>query len=156
MTTAIFPGTFDPFTFGHQNIVERALRLCDRLIIAVGQQSAKSTLMSLETRLDILKKYLEQHTDIVVMPLSGLLVDFATRHQANLIIRGVRGAIDTDYEIQLANMNHSMTPKIDTIFLPAQPQWLHVSSTWVREIAKTNPSQLSHFIPQTFIDNLGK
>ncbi len=154
MRTAIFPGTFDPLTFGHQDIAERALRYCDKLIIAIGQQSQKSGLLPIEARIKLIHQCFENHPAIQVKPLNGLLIDFSLKHNADTIIRGIRGTVDTEYELQLAQMNAHMAPEIDTVFLPTRAQWQHVSSTWVREIAKTNPAQLHHFVPALLIDAL--
>lgn len=133
---ALFPGTFDPITLGHENLIARAMRLFDRVIIAVAQSDAKNPLFPFQQRLALLQAIYQECERITVVGFSGLLIETCQQYQAHTVIRGVRSASDFDYERQLAEMNHKLDTDFETVFLNAQPDLACISSSLVREIAK--------------------
>ncbi len=136
---AVYPGTFDPITNGHIDLVQRALKLFDRLIIAIGENPAKRPLFSLEERLYMVEKAIEDfpcRDRIEVASFSGLLVDFAASRGAQAIIRGLRAVSDFEYEFQLALMNRRLNRQIDTVFLMPGFRWFFISSTIIKEAAQ--------------------
>lgn len=138
-TLAIYPGTFDPITNGHLDLVKRALRIFDRVIIAIGENPAKRPLFSLEERLEMVREAVAEfpcRERIEVESFSGLLVDFAAEKGARVIVRGLRAVSDFEYEFQLALMNRRLNRQIDTIFLMPGFKWFFISSTIVKEAAK--------------------
>lgn len=132
--TAIYPGTFDPVTNGHIDIITRASKLFDSLIVAVAVSERKNTLFNLEERLAMCREILSTIPGVRVESFDTRVVDFTKQVNANFIVKGLRGMADFDYEFQMANMNHRMSPNIETIFLPARPDHVFVSSTMIREI----------------------
>jgi pantetheine-phosphate adenylyltransferase len=143
-TRAVCPGSFDPVTHGHLDIIDRTARLADEVIVAVGGNMAKNALFTPEERVEMLEDACAAWDNVSVMPLSGLLVAFCAAHGANVISKGVRAA-DFDYELQMAQMNRSLTG-VETILLPADPKWAFVSSSLVREVA-TLGGDVSGFLP---------
>jgi pantetheine-phosphate adenylyltransferase len=132
---AIYPGTFDPITKGHTDLVERALHLFDKVIVAVAENTAKEPTFSLQERMNMAKVALEEFQDIEVLPVPGLLVEFAKQHGAKAILRGLRAVSDFEYEFQLAGMNRKLAPEIETLFLTPAEKYAYISSSLVREIA---------------------
>ncbi|MEE9451845.1 MAG: pantetheine-phosphate adenylyltransferase [Gammaproteobacteria bacterium] len=132
---AIYPGTFDPITNGHVDIIERAIRLFDRVIVAIAENKNKKTVFSLQQRIDLSVSVLSKYTNIKVCGFSNLLTEFAGQHEANVIVRGLRAVSDFEYEFQLAAMNRRLTPNIETVFLTPTEQHAYISSTLVKEIA---------------------
>jgi len=151
--TAIYTGTFDPITLGHVDVALRGAKLCDKLLIAVAETDRKKTLLSFEARSKLVKQVFEAHKNIEVHPLSGLLVQFAKEQGATILLRSVRSGVDTDYELQLAGMNRAMAPDIETVLLPSNAEFSHISSTIVREIWQVG-GDLSPFVPKDVIDYL--
>ena len=133
--TAIYPGTFDPITKGHTDLVERALNLFDKVIVAVAENKAKEPVFTQDERMQMAKVALGGIEGVAVLPLSGLLVDFAKQHQAKAILRGLRAVSDFEYEFQLAGMNRKLAPEIETLFLTPAEKYAYISSSLVREIA---------------------
>lgn len=134
--TAIFPGTFDPITLGHQDMIRRASRLFQNVVVAVAQAHHKQTLFTLEERLEAVRDIVEPWGNVQVEPFNGLLVDFALLHGASAVVRGIRSVTDFDFEAQLAGMNRALTADVETIFLTPDTRYQHISSTIVREIAR--------------------
>ncbi len=134
MKTAIYPGTFDPPTKGHEDIVRRALLVFDTLIIAVGNNSTKNVLFSVEERTALWREIFPNEERIIITSFSGLIVDFAKSKKAYTIVRGLRAISDFEYELQLAETNRKLCTKIDTIFFTAKGSQLFVSSTVVKEL----------------------
>ncbi|MBN8558663.1 MAG: pantetheine-phosphate adenylyltransferase [Burkholderiales bacterium] len=132
---AVYPGTFDPITLGHEDIVRRAARLFDRVVIAVATAHHKKTLFTLEERLAIPREALADLPQVSVEPFTGLVTAFAVAQGARVMVRGVRSVTDFDYEAQLAGMNRALVPEVDTVFLTADSATQHISSTLVREIS---------------------
>lgn len=133
--TAIYPGTFDPVTKGHTDLIERALHLFDKVIVAVAENTAKEPVFSLDERMQMAKVALENLEGVEILPLTGLLVDFAKQHHAKAILRGLRAVSDFEYEFQLAGMNRKLGPEIETLFLTPAEKYAYISSSLVREIA---------------------
>jgi len=133
---AIYPGTFDPVTKGHIDICERALKMFDEVVIGVADSLAKEPFFDINERKDMLKTVFKDSPRISIKPFSGLLIDFARECNAEVIIRGLRAISDFEYEVQLAGMNRSLAPEIETVFLTAAQRYAFVSSSLVREIAR--------------------
>ncbi len=135
---AVYPGTFDPVTLGHMNIIKRAMPLFEKLIVAVALDTAKTTLFSGEERLSMVMEELRPIKAHNVIPyiFEGLLVNFALQHKATFIIRGLRAVSDFEFEFQFAHINRQLSKKIDTIFLPGTENSHFISSTFVKEIAR--------------------
>ncbi len=131
---AICPGSFDPVTGGHVDVIRRAARLFDAVVVGVGRNSAKNYLFSTDERVALIDAVTADLPNVTVKPLSGLLVDFCAAEGAGVIVKGVRSGTDFDFETSMANMNRAQTG-VDTALLVSAPEWGHVSSTMVREIA---------------------
>lgn len=142
---AIYPGTFDPVTCGHIDICQRALKMFDHVVIGVADSLAKEPFFNIDERLDMLRTVFVDNPQISVQPFSGLLIDFARDHGADVIVRGLRAISDFEYEVQLAGMNRSLAPEIETVFLTAAQHYAFVSSSLVREIARLN-GDVSEFL----------
>jgi pantetheine-phosphate adenylyltransferase len=133
---AVYPGSFDPLTNGHLDILARARRLADRVIVAILEQDQKTPLFSIEERMAMIQEIVGSDTSIVVASFSGLLVDFAGRTGATIIVRGLRAVSDYEYELQMALMNRRLAPGIETVFLMAKEEYSYVSSRLVKELAR--------------------
>ncbi len=150
---AIYPGTFDPLTNGHQCIVYRGLELFDMIIVAVAEDCAKKTLFPLEERVEIVREVFAGHPEIRVLPFSGLLVNFATTHNAHVILRGLRAVSDFEYEFQLALMNRKLEHSIQTIFLMSDLRWMYISSSNIRNVAALG-GDVSSLVPPQVLPHL--
>lgn len=150
MRTAIYPGSFDPATFGHLDIIERSSRLFDQLIVAVLNNSAKNSLFSAEERVSMLKTLTADYPNVRVDSFEGLLIDYAKRVGAGFLVRGLRAVSDFEYELQIAQTNHVEYPGIDTIFLTTSLNYSYLSSTIVREFASYG-GDIRHFVPAEII-----
>jgi pantetheine-phosphate adenylyltransferase len=135
---AIYPGSFDPVTLGHEDIVRRSLYLVDRVIVAIAANPAKEPLFSLDERLDLLRTVFDDDPNIEVSSFEGLLADFARTKKANVVIRGLRAVSDFEYESQMALMNRQLYPELETVFLVPALHLTYLSSSLVREIAHLN------------------
>ena len=133
--TAIYPGTFDPITNGHTDIVARASRIFDRVIVAIAGSTSKSTAFSTDERVGLARTALAPYGNVEIMRFDGLLVEFARAQQASAVLRGLRAVSDFEFEFQLAGMNRRLDPNIDTVFLTPSEQFLFISSSLIREIA---------------------
>jgi pantetheine-phosphate adenylyltransferase len=133
---AVYPGTFDPITLGHEDILGRAARLFDRVILAVAAGHHKKTLFTLDERIAMAREVMAAYPHVTVEPFNGLVRDFVRTHQANVMVRGVRAVTDFDYEFQLAGMNRQLMPDVETVFLTPSAQYQFISSTFVREISQ--------------------
>jgi len=132
---AVYPGSFDPVTYGHLDIIARASKFADRLVVAVANNSAKLPMFSPEERLEMLRKTCGDVNNIEFAVFSGLLVDFAAKTQADVIIRGLRAVTDFEYEFQMALTNRNLDDKIETLFISTSTQHLYLSSSIVKEVA---------------------
>lgn len=135
MAKAVYPGTFDPLTRGHEDIVRRATKLFDRVIVGIADSSAKRPIFTVDERVTIAREVLAVHGNVEIRRFSGLLVNFVRDCQADVVVRGLRAVSDFDYEFQLAGMNRHLMPEIETIFMTPTDQYQFISGTLVREIA---------------------
>ncbi|WP_159739423.1 pantetheine-phosphate adenylyltransferase [Vibrio atypicus] len=135
MKTVIYPGTFDPITNGHVDIIQRASKMFNQVIVAVAESPRKNTLFTLDERIDMVREVFKSQPNIVVKGFSGLLVDFAKAENANILIRGLRTTIDFEYELGLSTMYQKLMPEIESLFLPPNEKYAFLSSTIVREVA---------------------
>lgn len=142
----VYTGTFDPPTLGHLDIIRRALRLCDKLVLGVANNSGKTPLFSIEERLALLRQETEGQGAVEVRTFEGLAVDFAKAVGARFIVRGLRSGTDLDYESPMAAMNATMAPEIETIFLAAAPAYAHIASSLVKDVARGG-GDIEHFVP---------
>ncbi len=146
MKTVIYPGTFDPITNGHIDLVERAARLFDRVVLAIAYSEKKSPLFSLEERIALCERSLTHLENIEVCGFRNLLTDFAQSRGARCVLRGLRAVADFEYEFQLANMNRAMYPEFESVFLTPSEHLSYISSSLVREIASLD-GDISPFVP---------
>ena len=145
--TAVFPGSFDPFTIGHESVVKRALSIFDRVIIAIGENTTKTSFFSIEKRIAGIKMVFDNITDRVeVKSFTGLTVDFCRTEKAGFILRGLRTAADFEYERAIAQTNRAMNPDVETFFLLNLPEHNHINSSIIREIIKQG-GDASPFLP---------
>ena len=135
MIRAVYPGTFDPLTRGHEELARRASKLFDALIIAVADSRAKKPFFTLDERLDMARTVLADMQNVQIVGFSGLLIDFARHQGARVVVRGLRAVSDFEYEFQLAGMNRNLDPDMETVFLTPSEQHMFISATLVREIA---------------------
>jgi len=143
---AVFPGSFDPITKGHLDILQRAVPLFDEIIVAIGINSQKKYLFSLEERLDFIEATFENEPKVKTATYKGLTVDFCKSIGANYLVRGLRSSLDFEYEKPIAQLNNNLHPDIETIFLISQPGYGHISSTIIREIYK-HDGNIAQFLP---------
>ena len=143
--TAVYPGTFDPITLGHSDIVSRAAVMFDKLILGVAASTSKNTVFSTEERVQLSSEILAPWDNVEVKSFSGLMVDFAKENGATVVLRGLRAVTDFEYEFQLAGMNRKLMPETDTVFLPTSEKYTYISSSLVREIASLG-GDISEFV----------
>jgi pantetheine-phosphate adenylyltransferase len=132
---AVYPGTFDPITNGHEDLIQRAARLFDEVVVGVAHSQAKRPFFSLEERVGLAREVLEPYRNVTVLGFAGLLSEFVREQQATVIMRGLRAVSDFEYEFQLAGMNRRLAPGVETLFLTPSDKYLFLSATIVREIA---------------------
>lgn len=144
---AIYPGTFDPLTNGHADLVLRAARLFDSVVVAVAANPSKQPLFSLEERVALAKQAFLDSPNVSVIGFSGLLADFGKTQQAHVLIRGVRAVADFEYEFQLASMNRSLNPALDSIFMTPSEKNTFISSTLVKEVCR-HGGDVASFVPE--------
>ncbi|MFZ1410451.1 MAG: pantetheine-phosphate adenylyltransferase [Micropruina sp.] len=149
---AICPGSFDPVTHGHLDIIARAERLFGEVIVGVGKNSAKNYLFSPDERIDMLAEATAGMPGVRVLALEGLLVDFCARHGVGVIVKGLRFASDFDFELQMAHMNRALT-SVETVMLPSAAQWATISSTMIREVASYG-GDVSQFVPPSVAERI--
>src|SRR5688572_5876699 len=135
MIKAIYPGTFDPLTRGHEDLVRRAATLFDKVVLAIADSTAKRPFFTLDERIAMAREVLGGVKNVEVLGFSGLLIDFVRKHNARVVLRGLRAVSDFEYEFQLAGMNRNLYPEMETIFLTPSEQHMFISATLVREIA---------------------
>jgi len=153
MRIGIYPGSFDPVTMGHLDIIHRASKLVDKLIIGVLQNSSKAPLFTTEERVELLKRVTQDIPNVIIEAYSGLLVDYADQKQANVIVRGLRAITDFEYELQLAQTNHKLNSKVDTVFLTTSVEYAYLSSSTVREIASYG-GKIEQFVPECVVQSV--
>lgn len=150
MSTAVFPGSFDPVTTGHVDLIRRASRMFDRLVVGVLVNSAKQPLFSKEERVAMLREITVDQDNIEVSSFEGLLVDFVKEQHADAIVRGLRTPGDFEYELPLAQANHKLSVQADTIFLASAPEYSYISSSAVRELLRYQ-ADISGYVPETVL-----
>ena len=155
MLRAIYPGSFDPVTYGHMDIINRSCKIVDELIVGVLCNKAKMPLFSVEERVKMLEEVTKDLKNVRIVPFNGLLVDFAAKMDADLIIRGLRAITDFEYELQMSQTNHKLEPNVETMFLTTSIEYSYLSSTTVKEIAAFG-GDLSQFVPEAVAVELMK
>ena len=155
MKTVVYPGTFNPITNGHTNLVKRASRIFDCVIVAIGSSSQKSTDVSLDLRVELARDVLANVPNVEVCSFTGLLTSFVKSQNANLILRGLRTVADFEYEFQLVGMNRVLDPSIETVFLAPAEHLAYISSTLVREIAALG-GDISQFVDPIIVEAMPK
>ena len=155
MLRAIYPGSFDPVTYGHIDIMRRSCKIVDELIVGVLSNKAKIPLFSVEERVKMLKEVTKDLDNIRIVPFDGLLVEFASRMNAGLVIRGLRAITDFEYELQMAQTNRVLAPDIDTVFLTTSLEYAYLSSTIMKEVAGYD-GDLSKFAPPEITEAVKK
>ncbi len=155
MKIAIYPGSFDPITLGHLNIIKRAAECFDKLIVCVMVNSGKQGLFSPQERVEMIRRVTAGIPDIEVDFASELLADYAGRRQAKVLIKGLRAVSDYEKEVQLAVINGKLNPGLDTMFLPSSEKYTYLSSTVVKEMARYG-ADLSDFVPREIIDDVNR
>lgn len=146
MRKAVYPGTFDPITRGHEDLVRRASRLFSEVVVAVADSRAKRPFFSLPERVEMASEVLADCANVSVVGFSGLLIHFLQQQEADIILRGLRAVSDFEYEFQLAGMNRNLYPNVETIFLTPSEQYMFISASMVREIAQLG-GDVSQFVP---------
>jgi pantetheine-phosphate adenylyltransferase len=150
MLTVVYPGTFDPFTRGHEDLVRRAAQLFDNVIIGVADSASKQPFFTTVERVDMAREVLATYANVEVMAFSGLLMDFVHERRARVVLRGLRAVSDFEYEFQMAGMNRNLFPEVETLFLTPSEQYTFISATIVREIAKFGGDVSSFVHPAVF------
>jgi pantetheine-phosphate adenylyltransferase len=152
---ALYPGTFDPITFGHIDIINRARRLFDHLVVTVADNSDKLPLLTVDERIEMIKSSLDDHDNITVTSFAGLTAKYARSINAIAIIRGLRAVSDFEYEFQMALMNRKIEPTIETVFLMPSEKYSYISSSLIKDIAKRG-GDVSSFVPKVVLEILSK
>lgn len=147
MLRAIYPGSFDPVTYGHLDIIERSSKLVDELIVGVLNNNAKTPLFSVEERVRMLEEVTKDIENVKVVPFEGLLIDFAEKMDAGMVVRGLRAITDFENELKMAQTNHKLSPKVETVFLTTSLEYAYLSSTVVKEVAAFG-GDISQFVPE--------
>lgn len=153
MRIAIYPGSFDPITNGHLDVIQRAAGLFDRLIVAVAQDNAKNSLFTVDERVSLIQQVTGKAANIEVMPFAGLLVNFAKSHGACALVRGLRAISDFEFEFQLALMNRKLEPNLETMFLMPREEFTYISSRLVKEIGRLG-GNIDPFAPPNVVEAL--
>ena len=153
MLKGIYPGSFDPVTYGHLDVIERSSKLVDELIVGVLNNKAKSPLFSAEERVRMLEEVTKDIPNVRIYPFDGLLIDFAAKMEAGVVIRGLRAITDFEYELQMSQTNHKLNPDVETIFLTTSIEYSYLSSTTVKEIASYG-GDITQFVPEAVVGKL--
>ena len=153
MVTAVYPGSFDPATYGHLDVIRRASVSFDRVVVGVLHNSAKSPLFSVEERVNILEKATKDIPNVIIKPFNGLSVNFAKENEAQVIVRGLRAVTDFEYEFQIATTNKRLAPEIETVFLMTKAENMFLSSSTTKEVARFG-GDVSSFVPDFVKDAL--
>ncbi len=153
MIKAIYPGSFDPVTFGHLDLIERSSKIVDELIVGVLNNKAKTPLFSVEERVKILQEATKKYENVKIVPFEGLLVEFAAQVNANMIIRGLRAVTDFEYELQMAQTNRKLNQQVETVFLSTSLEYAYLSSSTVKEIASFG-GDITQFVPGFVVEKV--
>ncbi len=151
MKTAVFPGTFDPLTLGHMNLIERSSRIFDKVLLTVCESPAKHCLFGFEDRIEMAREAVDSLSNVEAMGWSGTLPDFLKEKKATILIRGVRTVADYDYEKSLAGMYRMVTPEVELVMLPSLGELSFISSTFVRDLI-IHKGEIEHFVPQAVVE----
>lgn len=154
MLKAVFPGTFDPITLGHCDVINRAIGLFDEVIVALGQNTTKKSFFTHEQRLNMIKAVFKDNKGVNILSYNGLTIDFCKEINAGFIIRGFRSVIDFEYEMSIANMNKKLNSQIETVCLFSSPEFSHINASIVREIIKMK-GDIRKFVPEAVVSGLG-
>ena len=146
MTTAIYPGSFDPITYGHLDVIERAAKVFDQLIIGVLNNYSKKSLFSVEERLEMIREVTFQYPNVEIRAFGGLLIDFTEKVNAQVIVRGIRAVSDFEYELMMAQTNKRLRDNVETVFFATSAEYSYVSSSTVRELAYVG-GEIDQFVP---------
>ncbi|HIS65063.1 MAG TPA: pantetheine-phosphate adenylyltransferase [Candidatus Avoscillospira avistercoris] len=155
MTTAIYPGSFDPITKGHLNIIQRAAKIFDRLIVCVMVNVDKRPMFTSEERVDMIRRVTQGLDNVTVDSSSALLAEYAQQNNVNVVVKGLRAATDFEKEFQMALINHKMNPNLDSMFLTSEHQFMYLSSSVVKELG-SHGADLSDFLPEEIIPDCVK
>ena len=147
MLRAVYPGSFDPVTYGHLDIIRRSARIADELVVGVLNNNAKMPLFSVEERVKMLKEVTDEFSNVKVVPFEGLLIDFAKQVEADFVVRGLRAITDFEYELQMSQTNHKLEPEVEMMFLTTSIEYSYLSSTTVKEVAAFG-GDISQFVPE--------
>ena len=153
MRVAVYPGSFDPLTNGHLDIIRRGIRLFDRLIVAVLENEGKAPLFTVGERMELIARCTEDLPSVEVLSFSGLLVDFMHRFDASVVVRGIRAVSDYEYELQMALMNRTLSPTVETIFMLPAVEYTYVSSRLVKEVFRLG-GDVARLVPPLVLDSL--
>ena len=153
MLRAIYPGSFDPVTLGHMDIIKRSCKIVDELIVGVLNNNAKTPLFSVEERVKILREATKELKNVKVVEFEGLLVDFAKAIDAKVVIRGLRAITDFEYELQMTQTNHKLEPDVETLFLTTSIEYSFLSSTTVKEVAAFG-GDITQFVPEVVVKEI--
>lgn len=153
MRVAVYPGSFDPITNGHLDVIKRAAALFDKVVVGILINQSKRPMFSLEERAEIIREILKDMPNVEVAYFSGLVVDFAREHGANVLIRGLRSAVDFEYEFQMAQINRDLAPEVDTLFLASDPSYSYISSSAVKELVSFQ-QDVTKYVPGYVIERL--
>ena len=155
MKRALTPGTFDPITSGHLDVIARASQLVDEVVVAVADSQKKGPLFTLEERVELVRQATAHLSNVRVEPFKGLLVDFAKELDATVVVKGLRAITDFEYEFQMTAMNYQLSPQLETLFIMSPPQYMYLSSSIVREISKMG-GDIQQFVPPCVYEALRK
>lgn len=155
MRVGVYPGSFDPVTLGHLDIIERGAKIVDKLIVGVLLNGMKNPMFSVEQRIELLKEATKHLPNVEIRPFQGLLVDFLKQEGATEVIRGLRAVTDFEYELQMAQANRNLYPDMETIFLTTNVQYSFISSTIVKDVLRHN-GDVSHFVPRSVLEKIYK
>ena len=155
MRIGVYPGSFDPVTLGHLDIIERGAKIVDKLVVGFLLNGMKNPMFSVEQRIQLLQEATKHIPNVEIRPFQGLLVDFLKQEDATEVIRGLRAVTDFEYELQMAQANRSLYPEMETVFLTTNVQYSFISSTIVKDVLRHN-GDVSHFVPESVLDMIYK
>ncbi len=147
MKIAMYPGSFDPFTYGHENIIERSVKVFDQIIVAVAHNTSKKTIFTVEERVEILNEVFRDRDDVKVDYFEGLLVEYIKKMGTNVVLRGMRTVSDFEFEMQMALANKTLSSELETVFMVTDSEFSHISSSVIKEVVSLNGSA-SHMVPE--------
>ncbi len=147
MKIAVYPGSFDPFTNGHENIIERSVKVFDQVIVAVAHNTTKKTIFTVEERVEILNEVFKNRDDVKVDYFEGLLVEYIKKMGTNVVLRGMRTVSDFEFEMQMALANKTLSSELETVFMVTDSEFSHISSSVIKEVVSLNGSA-SHMVPE--------